>query len=160
MILKDRVAIVTGAGSGIGRAGAAIMAREGAVVMVFDRDREAAGETVRLIRDAGGRAEACAVDVTDDEALTREIAATMERHGRIDILHNHAAAPIPELLARLVERVGPALDAAGDRELVTDGLSRVAEHGNGASRQRRAWARRHDVDDVLAEAAAATLETS
>ena len=75
-------------------------------------------------------------------------------------LDDHAAAPISELLARLVERVGPALDAAGDRELVTDGLARVAECGNGASRQRRAWARRHDVDDVLAEAAAATLETS
>ena len=66
---------------------------------------------------------------------------------------------MPDLLGRLVDHVRPALEAAGDYELVTTGLARVADAGNGAIRQRRAWERRHDVGDVLAEAAAATLES-
>ena len=58
MILKDRVAIVTAAGSGIGRGGAEIMGREGAIVIATDLVAERAEETARRIRDAGGRAEA------------------------------------------------------------------------------------------------------
>ncbi len=74
-------------------------------------------------------------------------------------LENHGAAPVQMLLGNLVERVRPALEAAGDYELVTTGLVAIADRGNGASRQRRAWRRRHNVGDVVAEAAAATLET-
>lgn len=94
MILKDQVAIVTGAGSGIGRAGAMIMAREGAHVAVFDRDARGAGETVSIILAQGGTAEAHAIDVTDDGRLKEAIDAVHERHGRIDILHNHAGAQV------------------------------------------------------------------
>lgn len=94
MILKDKIAIVTGAGSGIGRAGAAIMAREGATVIVLDRNGEAGHETAEMIRAAGGKAEAHSVDVTDDEALTGAIHAVHDIHRRIDILHNHAGAQV------------------------------------------------------------------
>lgn len=94
MILKDRVAIVTGAGSGIGQAGAAIMAREGAHVVVVDRSREAAEATVTMIARKEGRAEPLAIDVTDDAALSDGIADVLYRHGRIDILHNHAGAQV------------------------------------------------------------------
>ncbi|THK33849.1 SDR family oxidoreductase [Ensifer sp. MPMI2T] len=94
MILKDRIAIVTGAGSGIGQAGAAIMAREGAHVVVVDRSRKAAEETVAAIAGKAGRAEALAIDVTDDAALSDGIADILYRHGRIDILHNHAGAQV------------------------------------------------------------------
>lgn len=94
MILKDRVAIVTGAGSGIGQAGAAIMAREGAHVAVVDRNIEAAEAIAAEIRAAGGSAEALGLDVTDDQALEGGISAVMARHGRIDILHNHAGAQV------------------------------------------------------------------
>jgi NAD(P)-dependent dehydrogenase (short-subunit alcohol dehydrogenase family) len=101
MILKDRVAIITGAGSGIGRAGAAILAREGAHVVVTDRRGEAAEETVEAIARDGGSAEAHRLDVTDDEALKAVIDGTQQRHGRIDILHNHAgiqvAGPLTEV---------------------------------------------------------------
>ncbi|ACP21824.1 oxidoreductase, short chain dehydrogenase/reductase family (plasmid) [Sinorhizobium fredii NGR234] len=94
MILKDRIAIVTGAGSGIGQAGAAIMAREGAHVVVVDRSAKAAVETVTSIAAKGGSAEALAIDVTNDEALAGGIADVAARHGRIDILHNHAGAQV------------------------------------------------------------------
>ena len=94
MILKDRVAIVTGAGSGIGRAGALIMAREGAHVIVADIDLENAQETVSKIVELGGRAEPLVVDVTDDRALEAGIATIAAQHGRIDILHNHAGAQV------------------------------------------------------------------
>ncbi len=94
MILKNRVAIVTGAGSGIGQAGALIMAREGAHVVVVDVDFMNAGETVNQIVAAGGNAESLVLDVTDDRALEAGITAVAERHGRIDILHNHAGAQV------------------------------------------------------------------
>lgn len=93
-ILNDRVAIVTGSGSGIGRAGAEILAREGAVVIVMDLSGARAAETVEAIRASGGRAEAVALDVTDATRLEAAIADIAARHGRIDILHNHAGAQV------------------------------------------------------------------
>lgn len=94
MILKNRVAIVTGAGSGIGEAGAAIMAGEGAHVVLVDKDGERAALAAARIRQAGGTAEVLALDVTDDHALETGIASVAARHGRIDILHNHAGAQV------------------------------------------------------------------
>lgn len=94
MILKDQVAIVTGAGSGIGRAGAMIMAREGAYVTVFDRNLAGAEETAALIAARGGKASAVEIDVTDDRRLKDAISEVHDHHGRIDILHNHAGAQV------------------------------------------------------------------
>ncbi len=94
MILKNRVAIVTGAGSGIGQAGALVMAKEGAHVVVADIDFMNAEETVSRIRGFGGSAESMVLDVTDDKALEAGIATVVEHHGRIDILHNHAGAQV------------------------------------------------------------------
>jgi NAD(P)-dependent dehydrogenase (short-subunit alcohol dehydrogenase family) len=94
MILKDRIAVVTGGASGIGRAGALRMAREGAVVVVADRDA-ARGEAVAAeISAAGGRATAVATDVGDDAQLERLIGSARESFGRVDILHNHAGIQV------------------------------------------------------------------
>ena len=94
MILQDRIAIVTGAGSGIGQAAAAIMAREGALVGVADRNAAGAAATVARIVAGGGRAEAMVFDLTDDAALTAAFDGFIARHGQIDILHNHAGAQV------------------------------------------------------------------
>jgi NAD(P)-dependent dehydrogenase (short-subunit alcohol dehydrogenase family) len=103
MILKDKVAIVTGGGSGIGRGGAEIMAREGAIVVVADRSRENGIETVARIERAGGRAEAVQVDVGIDADLERMIQHTIASYKRIDILHNHAGIQV----AGTLEEVSP-----------------------------------------------------
>ena len=76
----------------------------------------------------------------------------------IDLTESHASVPALDLLNGLVDHVRPALEAVGDYDMARAELARIAEHGNGAMRQRRAWLRGHDVADVLAEAAAATLE--
>jgi glutamate---cysteine ligase / carboxylate-amine ligase len=75
----------------------------------------------------------------------------------LDLTESHDCAPARTLLDRMVTHVRPALEAVGDYDLVTGELDRVAAEGNGAMRQRRAWQRRHEVADVIAEAAAATL---
>ncbi len=88
--LTDRTALITGAGSGIGRASALRLADEGAAVMCSDIDRQAAEGTALAISEAGGRAEALALDVTDADAVAAAIEATEARLGGFDILFNNA----------------------------------------------------------------------
>ena len=86
----DRVAVVTGAASGIGRATALLLAREGARTAAVDRNDSGAEETAALIRSAGGDALACACNVADSTAV-RSAAARIEQHfGRVDVLANVA----------------------------------------------------------------------
>jgi carboxylate-amine ligase len=75
----------------------------------------------------------------------------------IDLLETHAPMPARKLLQRLVEHVRPALEDVGDFNMVKAELARLDYEGNGAMRQRRAWRRRQNVKDVIAELAAATL---
>ncbi len=93
MKLQDRVALVTGAGSGIGRASALRFAREGARVTVVDINDDAAKETARDVERAGGRALAFHADVTraaDNEGAVRD---TVARWGRLDIFYANAGVP-------------------------------------------------------------------
>lgn len=94
MLLKEKVAFVTGAASGIGAAGARAMAREGARVVVTDRDGASAERVVEAMREEGLEAEAIEVDVTDDAAPRAAISGTAERLGRLDILHSHAGIQV------------------------------------------------------------------
>ncbi len=90
MKLKDKVAIVTGAGGAIGGAIGLRLAQEGAVVAVTDRTLEQAEKTVQVINQAGGRAAAFVADVLDTASVRAMTAAVEWRFGRIDILVNNA----------------------------------------------------------------------
>ncbi len=91
MRLENKIAFVTGAGSGIGRAIAERFAAEGAAVAVVDRQPEGGRETVARIEAAGGRALFAAADVTRADEIGRAVRATTNAYGRIDILVNNAA---------------------------------------------------------------------
>lgn len=92
--LKNRVAFVTGAGSGIGRAGALAMARCGAHVIVSDRDGDRANDVADEIAADDLSGAARQLDVSDDEALETAIFETVKEHGRLDILHSHAGIQV------------------------------------------------------------------
>ncbi|MFN3003086.1 SDR family oxidoreductase [Mycolicibacterium wolinskyi] len=87
----DRVALVTGGGSGIGQAIAVRWAAAGGTVAVLGRRADALGDTVRKVADLGGRAEAISCDVRDHESVSRAVDGLVERLGRIDALVNNAA---------------------------------------------------------------------
>ncbi len=101
MLLEDKVAFITGAASGIGAAGARALAREGASIVVTDRNGAAAEAVADAIRRDGHTADALSLDVTDDAALRAAIADTAERHGRLDILHSHAGIQIEGTLEQV-----------------------------------------------------------
>ena len=95
--LHDRVAIVTGAASGLGFATARRMVSEGAKVAIADIDRERGSAAAN---DLGDAAIALEVDVSDEQSVRRMVAAVVEHFGQIDIVHNNAAALGLDVLGR------------------------------------------------------------
>jgi NAD(P)-dependent dehydrogenase (short-subunit alcohol dehydrogenase family) len=88
--LKDKVALITGAGGGIGRASALVFAREGASIVSVDLHADTAEETARLVTDAGGQAISLAADVSQAAGCEAMVAAAEERFGKLDVLFNNA----------------------------------------------------------------------
>ena len=107
---SGNVALVTGAGSGIGRASAQKFAHEGARVVVADVNEEGGEETVRLVREAGGEAIFVRTDVSQAREVEALVQAAVERYGRLDCAHNNAGislmlCPIADLDNADFERV-------------------------------------------------------
>jgi 3-hydroxybutyrate dehydrogenase len=94
MKLKDKVAIVTGAASGIGKEIALIYAREGAKVAIADMNKAAADATAAEIKAAGGQAMGVTMDVTDEQAVNAGVAAVVAAYGGVDILVSNAGIQI------------------------------------------------------------------
>jgi len=90
MRLKDKIAIITGAGSGIGRGAALAFAREGAKVLVADWGEETGQETVELIKKQGGEAMFVKVDVSNSADVANMVKQCLASYGSVDILFNNA----------------------------------------------------------------------
>ena len=101
MSLSGRVALVTGASQGIGRACALKLASAGATVAVAARNQEKLNELVNEIGGAGGKAAAFAVDVNDEEQIKSAIKAAIAQFGKVDILVNNAGITRDQLVMRM-----------------------------------------------------------
>lgn len=89
-LLHDKVAIITGAGSGVGRAASLLFAEHGAKIVAADINLEAVEETVAAVAAAGGEATAVQCDVTDAAAVDALVGAAVDRYGRLDVMYNNA----------------------------------------------------------------------
>lgn len=103
--VADKVCVVTGAGSGIGRASALRLAEEGGRVLCADVNFEGVNETVRQIRHVGGDATARQVDVSNSAEVDAMIADAVSLYGRLDVLVNNAGVNIPGVLHEVTNEV-------------------------------------------------------
>jgi 3-oxoacyl-[acyl-carrier protein] reductase len=106
MKLEKKVALITGAGSGFGKAAAILFAKEGAKIIVVDIDSKTGNQTVDLIRREGYEASFVQADVSKSSDSEKMIKFAMDKYGRLDILFNNAGIPMP---MTLVENVDEAL---------------------------------------------------
>lgn len=103
MKLDGKVALITGGNSGIGRATAALFAKEGAAVVLTGRNQERGERVAQAINDAGGEALFIRADVRVAEDCRRAVEQTLERFGRIDVLFNNAGVYYPKTVPECTE---------------------------------------------------------
>jgi NAD(P)-dependent dehydrogenase (short-subunit alcohol dehydrogenase family) len=122
--LQDKVCIITGAGSGIGRASAELFAKEGATVVVADIRASSAEEVAHGIVKAGGQALALTVDVGEEDQVRAMVDTTIAKYKRIDALYNNALMtnPAPELRDRDLLNYDPKVLYATMRVNVVGGV--------------------------------------
>jgi NAD(P)-dependent dehydrogenase (short-subunit alcohol dehydrogenase family) len=110
MLLDNKIAVVTGAGSGVGRAAALRFAEEGARVVCADISLDRVEETVELVKKAGGTALAVRADVSVEEDVVAMLDSAAGNFGRLDILFNNVGIPTPRLGALLEEHTVAEFD--------------------------------------------------
>lgn len=137
--LEEKVAFITGGGAGIGRASALLFAKEGAHVVIAERDVVAGEETAALVETSTGRpALFIQTDVTEPESLEDAVKRTVARFGRFDVLYNNAGgstvrdsrvtdAPVEELWSKM------KLDLFGTWLGCRYGIQAMMDTGNGGS---------------------------
>ncbi len=103
MKVKDKVVIITGGGSGIGRETGILMAKQGARIVVADVNEKAGAETVEIIKKDGGEAFFAKLDVSNRDQIKQVINETIERYSRIDVLINNAGIIQDALVAKMTE---------------------------------------------------------
>ena len=101
MLVEGKIAVVTGAAQGIGKAIALCLAREGADVIISDISKEKAQEVASEVESLGRRSLSVTVDVTDDEEIGRAVTKSLDKFNRIDILVNNAGITKDALLVRM-----------------------------------------------------------
>ena len=104
MKLKGKIAIITGAGKGIGREAALAIAAEGATVVAVARTQADLDETIRLIKEQGGTASSLSRDLTDSAQVQSMVDSVLETYGRIDILVNNAGGYPSEIYDKVKQQ--------------------------------------------------------
>ncbi len=135
-LVAGKVALVTGAGSGIGRCSALLFAREGARVVVSDVDVEGGAETVERVRKEGGEASFCQADVSRERDVENLVAHTVSTFGRLDCAHNNAGiagngGALQAMSLREFERV-IAVNLTGVFLCMKHEIAHMVEQGGGA----------------------------
>ncbi len=135
-LLDGKIALITGAGSGIGRASALTFAREGAKVAVADKLVNGGRETVRMVEAAGGTASFIEVDVSDAASVEAMVNATVDTYGRLDCAYNNAGiegqvAPTDSYADDMFDKV-IAVNLTGVWLCMKYEIPRLLEQGGGA----------------------------
>jgi NADP-dependent 3-hydroxy acid dehydrogenase YdfG len=146
--LAGKVAWVTGAGSGIGRAGALALAEDGALVVASGRRRDALEETAQRVASAGGKAEIELLDVADAKAVEAVAVGILKRHGRVDILVNSAGLNVTKRHWDNVDADGwdtvIGIDLDGAFYTTRAVLGAMRAHADGLVINVSSWAGRYD----------------
>ncbi len=134
MRVENKVVIITGAGSGIGRETALLFAREGAKVVVTDVNEEAGMETVEEIRKNGGVAFFAELDISNREQSREVVENTLERYGKIDVLINNAGIIQDALVSKMTEEQWDKvidINLKGPFNCIQAVVEAMIEHGTG-----------------------------
>ncbi|HKD65408.1 MAG TPA: SDR family oxidoreductase [Candidatus Binataceae bacterium] len=135
-LLAGKVALITGGGSGIGRATALVFAREGAKVVIADTAAEGGSGTVELVRQHGGEARFIQADVSKEEQVSRLVGGVVDAFGRLDCAYNNAGveqpiAYIPDITDELWHRI-LAVDLTGVWLCMKYEIPQMVKQGGGS----------------------------
>lgn len=135
MKLEGRVAIVTGAGSGIGRATARLFSTEGAAIVVADVQDDGGRQTVQAIEHAGGRAVFVHTDVSQSVDVQRMVRTAVDQYGRLDVLFNNAGIAVFKGVVDTTEEEWDRVQAVNVRGVylgIKYGAIEMRRHGGGS----------------------------